>query len=260
METLRIATWNMRAAFPKLKGPTKTEEMWKWAHTNLAADIYVFTEAKIPETGIPNGWNAVWVEGGIGGRRPWGTIIASPTLELQRSEFVSNPDNDPEYEHPVPATTECVDVVIDGEVWGTVVGVYGFLLDGKSGGDALFGISCKITDALLAHDLPLIVAGDFNLHPTHVLELFDVIHMKDVIAIDGSRKERADGVGGTRVWTHKNTDDPNKNASIQELDFIFATEDLWDELIDVRAGIEDFPDAWTVSDHAPVVAEFRIQN
>jgi hypothetical protein len=181
-------------------------------------------------------------------------------LELQRSEFVSNPDNDPEYEHPVPATTECVDVVIDGEVWGTVVGVYGFLLDGKSGGDALFGISCKITDALLAHDLPLIVAGDFNLHPTHVLELFDVIHMKDVIAIDGSRKERADGVGGTRVWTHKNTDDPNKNASIQELDFIFATEDLWDELIDVRAGIEDFPDAWTVSDHAPVVAEFRIQN
>ena len=62
------------------------------------------------------------------------------------------------------------------------------------------------------------------------------------------------------MWTHKNTDDPNKNASIQELDFIFATEDLWDELIDVRAGIEDFPDAWTVSDHAPVVAEFRIQN
>ena len=70
MKTLRIATWNMRAAFPKLKGPTKTEEMWKWAHKNLAADIYVFTEAKIPESGIPNGWNAVWVEGGIGGRRP----------------------------------------------------------------------------------------------------------------------------------------------------------------------------------------------
>ena len=250
----------MRAAFPKLKGPTKTEEMWKWAHTNLAADIYVFTEAKIPETGIPSGWNAVWVEGGIGGRRPWGTIVASPTLELQRSEFASNPDNDPEHEYPVPATTECVDVVINGEVWGTVVGAYGFLSDGKSGDEALFGIACQIMDALLAHELPLIVAGDFNLHPRDVLELFDVIHMKDVIAIDGSRKERADGIGGTRVWTHKNTDDPNKNASIQELDFIFATEDLWDELIDVRAGIEDFPDAWTVSDHAPVVAEFRIQN
>ena len=260
METLRIATWNMRAAFPKLKGPTKTEEMWKWAHANLAADIYVFTEAKIPETGKPNGWNAVWVEGGIGGRRPWGTIVASPTLELQRSEFASNPDNDPEHEYPVPATTECVDVVINGEVWGTVVGAYGFLSDGKSGDEALFGIACQIMDALLAHELPLIVAGDFNLHPRDVLELFDVIHMKDVIAIDGSRKERADGIGGTRVWTHKNTDDPNKNASIQELDFIFATEDLWDELIDVRAGIEDFPDAWTVSDHAPVVAEFRIQN
>jgi endonuclease/exonuclease/phosphatase family metal-dependent hydrolase len=112
---------------------------------------------------------------------------------------------------------------------------------------------------LLAHDLPVIVAGDFNLHPTHVVELFDVIPMKDVIAIDGSRKERADGIGGTRVWTHKNTDDPNKNASVQELDFIFATEDIWDDLINVRAGVEDFPDAWTMSDHAPVVAEFRIQ-
>ena len=77
--------------------------------------------------------------------------------------------------------------------------------------------------------------------------------------INISGKERADGIGGTRVWTHKNTGHPDKKAAVQELDFIFATEDLWEELINVQAGIEDFPDAWTVSDHAPVVAEFRIQ-
>lgn len=259
METLRIATWNMRAAFPKLKGPTKTEEMWKWAHKNLAADIYVFTEAKIPESGIPNGWNAVWVEGGIGGRRPWGTIVASPTLELRPSELKRNPTEIPEYELPLPATTQCADVIIEGDVWGTVIGSYGFLIDGKSGYEALFGIMCEVVDVLHTHDKPVVLAGDLNLHPINVIEVFDELDMKDVIAIDGSRNERADGVGGTRVWTHKNTDDPNKKASVQELDFIFATEDLWEELINVQAGIEDFPDAWTVSDHAPVVAEFRIQ-
>ena len=62
-------------------------------------------------------------------------------------------------------------------------------------------------------------------------------------------------VGGSRIWTHKNGNSPN--AARQELDFIFATDELADEVSAVGGGIDDFPDAWDVSDHAPVVVDFN---
>jgi hypothetical protein len=52
MKTLRIATWNMRAAFPKLKGPTKTEEMWNWAHNDRQGLLYQgFPKPRFPNQG-----------------------------------------------------------------------------------------------------------------------------------------------------------------------------------------------------------------
>jgi hypothetical protein len=37
-------------------------------------------------------------------------------------------------------------------------------------------------------------------------------------------------VGGSRIWTHKNGNSPN--AARQELDFIFTTDELADEVVD----------------------------
>jgi endonuclease/exonuclease/phosphatase family metal-dependent hydrolase len=62
-------------------------------------------------------------------------------------------------------------------------------------------------------------------------------------------------VGGSRIWTHKNGNSPN--AARQELDFIFTTEELADEVVAVAGGIDDFPNAWDVSDHAPVTVDFE---
>jgi hypothetical protein len=35
-----------------------------------------------------------------------------------------------------------------------------------------------------------------------------------------------------------------------------ATPELAREVTGVRGGIRDFPDAWEISDHAPVLADF----
>jgi hypothetical protein len=67
--------------------------------------------------------------------------------------------------------------------------------------------------------------------------------------------EKLEGaVGGSRIWTHKNGNSPN--AARQELDFIFVSEELSNEVSTVGGGINEFPDAWDMSDHAPVVVDF----
>jgi exonuclease III len=57
------------------------------------------------------------------------------------------------------------------------------------------------------------------------------------------------------MWTHRNN--PSPRASRQQIDFILATVELARELDQLTGGISDYPDAWEVSDHAPVVADFR---
>jgi endonuclease/exonuclease/phosphatase family metal-dependent hydrolase len=58
------------------------------------------------------------------------------------------------------------------------------------------------------------------------------------------------------MWTHKNGNSPN--AAVQNLDYIFISEHFAEIVVDVYGGVDDFPDAWDVSDHAPVVLELEI--
>ena len=57
------------------------------------------------------------------------------------------------------------------------------------------------------------------------------------------------------MWTHKNRN-AGGNGKAQQLDYIFASKDLLDEVDVITGGIQDFPDAWSFSDHAPVVVDF----
>jgi hypothetical protein len=100
------------------------------------------------------------------------------------------------------------------------------------------------------------LAGDFNLWPEHIVPIAEenlglvnlMAHVVDLSELKGS-------VGGSRIWTFKNGNSPN--AARQEIDFIFATDELADEVSAVGGGINDFPDAWEISDHAPAVVDFE---
>ena len=71
--------------------------LWDWIESDIAPDVIVLTEARVPKEGLPKGWTAIWPPGGIGPRRTWGTIIASCNLNLRPAEFERNAVNDSDY-------------------------------------------------------------------------------------------------------------------------------------------------------------------
>jgi exonuclease III len=267
---MRVATWNMKQAVAPRK---PLDELWAWAERSIAPDVVVLTEAKVPAGGPPPGWDAVWIDGGIGPGRRWGTVIAGRGVELKpvdqvtvgrfRRRAVSVTSRQ-------PAAALATDVLVNGKRWATVVGLYGLTtdLDGNSCGHGGF-----MTPALL-HDLSplfssdrrdrIIVAGDFNLHPRNMRSLFSQLGLMDLTSMTRSERQPLEGCTGCdspspeecgHLWTHKNGS--SENATRQQIDFILATVELARELDQLTGGISDYPDAWEVSDHAPVVADFR---
>ena len=86
---LRIATWNTKQGVaPRQKAPV----LWDWISRETNADILVLTEARVTAEGIPDGWQAVYTPGGLGGRRNYGTIIAARNVKIQRAEYSRSQD------------------------------------------------------------------------------------------------------------------------------------------------------------------------
>lgn len=252
---LRVATWNMKQAVAPKK---PLDELWRWVDDVIEADVIVLTEAKVPKDGLPRGWNAIWTPDGIGPRRRWGTVVAARDyVTISPASFERNVLGDPEFSVPLPATVHTVDVDIDGERWGSVVGAYGFLHDGMSGLEALEHIADEAHDAYSSGRERLVLAGDLNLWPIHALPLLvdDMgfvdawSNVEDLAPLEGA-------VGGSRIWTHRNGN--SERAARQEIDYVLFTDELAEEVDSVSGGIGDFPESWEMSDHAPVAIDFEI--
>lgn len=259
---MRVATWNLKQAVAPKK---PLAELWSWMEQTIDPDVIILTEAKVPKTGFDN-WSTQWHPDGIGRRRRWGTVIAGRGVELRKVDEVRVGGRSRRLEHSWPATIEVADVLIDGERWGTVAGVYGLTVDqtGASCGHGRITIPLAIAelDPLFNSDRfdRLILGGDFNLWPVDVPRFLRE-EMLDLVEATGETRNPLEGCTGCdlgskccHVWTHKNGNSPN--AARQQIDFLFASRALAEELHNVAAGVNDFPDAWDVSDHAPILAEF----
>jgi len=262
---MRIATWNMKQAVaPKKPLP----QLWEWLGERVDPTVAVLTEARVPKEGLPAGWAAEWVPEGIGPKRKWGTVVAARRAELQRVTSVRRGRRSLDLSFSWPAATVVTDVVVEGDRWATVVGLYGLTVgrNGESCGHGAFSVPTILNELepLLESDRAerLVIAGDFNLWPWDASPCVESWGLIDLI--DHTAEERpplegccgctlGDGCG--HLWTHKNGNSPN--AARQQIDFIFASNGLVDELQAVYGGVQHFHDAWEVSDHAPVVAEFR---
>jgi exonuclease III len=250
---ITVATWNMKQAVaPKQPLPV----LWEWIEDVINPDVIVLTEARVPKEGLPEGWQAIWTPGGIGPRRTWGTIIAARNIDIRPAVFPRNPENDAEYKSPHPGTLHTADIIIDKEVWATIVGAYGFMPESKNGWNALLGIAHECADLLDSGNHRVILAGDFNLWPDDLVPVIEEhFGLIDLMGSAEGLPELEGAVGGSRIWTHKNGNSPN--AAKQELDFIFVSEELSDEVSTIGGGINEFPDSWDMSDHAPVVVDFN---
>ena len=252
--SLKIATWNTKQGVaPRQKEP----ELWRWMQETIAPDLIVLTEAKAPKAGFPQGWSGIWVPGGVGNRRPWGTVIAGRNLELVKTEFKRRKTKS-EANRPNPATTFCVGVRLDGEVFCRVMGHYGLMLDNMDGLDALRLLHHELEDVISEHgDQKLLVAGDFNIWPDYVVGGFEDIGLKSVTDLRDSFPTLRSPECGSRIWTHKNGPKASDGMR-QELDFIFISKDLKKKFVSTKGGVGDFPDAWEMSDHAPVTVDLVI--
>jgi endonuclease/exonuclease/phosphatase family metal-dependent hydrolase len=253
METFRIATWNTKQGVaPRQKEP----ELWRWIQETIEPDLIVLTEAKPPKAGFPKDWRGIWVPGGVGNRRPFGTVIAGKNVEIKNTEFRRRKTKSLE-NRPNPAATFCVDVHRKAEVLCRVLGHYGLMLDSMDGRGALRLLYRELDDVVKEHgDKKLIVAGDFNLWPDYLVGFKDM-GLTSVTDLRNSYPKLRSPESGSRIWTHKNGPKASDGMR-QELDFIFVSKDIKRNFISTRGGVGDFPDAWDMSDHAPVTVDLDI--
>ena len=263
---MRIATWNIERAFNR----ASLDEQWKWAEENLAADCVVFTEAKVPETGPPDGWTAVWDPAGVypENKNKWGTVIAGRGVELRPVRTMKRMFRSVPLQFVWPAAVQVVEIWRDGKFWATLVGFYAVTKDenNQSIGSGHYSWPTMMDQMapLLRSETRgrLLVVGDMNLHPPDVKVIADDYLLVDLIEETADSRELTTTCiscrkkhGCHHLWTHKNRG--GKNPSVQQIDFILASKSLARELVSIEGGYADFPDSHSLSDHAPVVAEFR---
>ena len=228
-------------------------DRWNWITSVTSADVLVLTEAKVPEAGALDDWQVVHVPDGIGKRRRWGTVVAGRRLEIRRSEFRRRLTRH-ESDRPNPVTTFTVDILRGETLVFRLIGAYG-LLEGTGNGFRELEFILNECEDVIDHFGPeqLVLAGDLNLWPDDALPPLWDLGLVDVVSRKTRLPELDSPLGGSRIWTHKNGSRAS-NGARQEIDFIFVSGDLIESVKDVDGGVDDFPDAWDFSDHAPVVA------
>ena len=260
---MRIATWNMKQVAPRRSLPDR----WMWMEEAIRPSVIVLTEAKVPDEGPPQPWSAVWTPGGVDKKRRWGTVVAGFNVDLLELKDVQRRFRSIPLRFEWPAVVQVADLLVGGERWGTIVGFYGITLgpDGTSIGSGRYSVKILMEqlDPLLRSDRRdrIVVAGDFNLTPKGMGGLADSYGLVDLVTSTANSRSPLDGCTDCdagadcgHMWTHRNTNQPGAKA--QNIDYILATPELAGEVVSVSGGISDFPDAWEISDHAPVVADF----
>ena len=262
---MRIATWNIKQAIHPIK---PLPELWHWAEHVVRAEVMVFTEAKVPKEGLPFGWTAVWKEDGIDNRRRWGTVVAARGYDLVDVTNGVPGRGGFSISHTWPGTVSIVDVIRNGKVLITIVGIYGITRDVAgnktgSGYESVPVILDELKDLMKSsRGKNLVIAGDFNLWPCDMPEYL-YKKMVDVVeyTFDDRKLFGCSGCSSPdepcgHMWTHKNGNSPG--AKVQNLDYIFVSPKLADSLGEVVGGVADFPTSWDMSDHAPVVIDLHL--
>lgn len=265
MTVARFATWNLKQAVaPKRKLP----DLWRWLEETVEPSVAVLTEAKVPQGGPPPGWSAIWKADGIDPKRRWGTVIAAHGAEIRPLQRVRKGLRTYDLSFSFPGTIQVVDVSIGGEPWCTVVGVYGLGVNrhGERTGSGYWTVPLAMKELSPLFESSkgqrLLLGGDFNLWPRDARQAMRGTGLIDLVEHTAETRPRLDGCSGCsmgpdcgHMWTHRNGNSPG--AAVQHIDFLYGTPEMVNELCDVAGGIRDFPAAWDVSDHAPIVADFR---
>ena len=254
---IRIATWNLNTWINRRDKSITNTELWQWADDHLGADVVVFTEAQTPPPRdvIEGQWTTAHRPDGFPGVSRWGTVIAARTssnVHVRRITHVWQNDSF-ELDNLFPGTFTAADLFIGEHCIATVVGLHlryrkdkdkKFIGHPESDLDKL---KKDFVELLEDRGLPLIVTGDFNYEMEEDPTTFREVFKKESALIDAFENQPQatfEQDWGDRHWFR--------------LDYMFLSKVLHDKIVDRNGGLNKFPTALAVSDHAPLVVDLDI--
>lgn len=249
---MRIATWNLNTWINRKEG-ISNEQSWQWAEENLEADLVIFTEAATPPP--PSiaklGWQAIHRRGGIPNRSGWGTVIAARNMRIDQVTHVGK-DNQYELDRFYPGSLTAADVYIGHDYFATVIGLY--LPYRKNSAKQFIGhpeqdlmaMNMDFVQLHLDRGADLIVAGDLNTEYDEIPEaLSDLARGK---------QELVDPFNGIDMITYKQSWTTN---GFFKMDYLYMSKHLAKKVSSKKFGDKDFPTAFDLSDHAPLLVEIN---
>jgi exonuclease III len=248
--TFKIVTWNLNHCFRK----QQFTDAWAYLK-RLDPDVAFLQESPRPPDGEVAFWQDVWGKG-------WGTAVAS-RKDTAMTEIPSVPVGGVEalpsghLERSHPGAWVAARFETPGGRAVNVVSVYGAMRKLMNGTTyATTGVHRTISDLTPLLDFrrtktPVIMAGDFNVTPqiakpdteAHVAAL-DRIKAFGLVDCLGRTH-------GNLVQTHRHGN--KAGGTPWQIDWVFSSPDL--KLISCEPHAVE--EAWRLSDHCPVVAEFE---
>ena len=241
---LKIVVQNIDSRARKELG-VKNEDWLKWAK-KLGANMMILPEAAGPEPFVAAGMKAVFRPGGFPKTSGWCTaIVADDSFEIRRITHVKN--NEYELDKHFPGTLVAADAFLkNGAYFATIIGLHiRFRKDrGKITSDPARDLLTILPDIQAIHEdrkAPLVIGGDFN------FSTIDVPYCLKNIASGGL--ELVDPFTQLNPKTFKQ----RLGRDLWKLDYAYLSKDLASKVTARRGGIGDFPDAFSRSDHAPLL-------
>lgn len=255
MKLTILLFWNLNTWRNRARGITN-EHLWNWALEHCSADIHVFTEAATPPPErYSEEWWFVYRSDGFRRRKSWGTVIAlrkSTGLELKHLTRAGE-ESSYRLDTHFPGSLTAADVIKGDKYILRLVGMYLPYRKDKARNFVSRPSSDLVQmrddfDALATAEVPLVIGGDLNEEYSTIPTIFETLGR--------GNKRMVDPFAGHQLITFQQDWGNRKRFC---LDYLYLSQDLAENIVDKRGGLDDFPTAFTMSDHAPlsVTVELR---
>jgi len=250
MSPLRIATWNLNTWINRDKKRISNNQLWDWIQQQTAAGLMILTEAATPPpAAATTSWSTVHRPGGFPKVSGWGTLIAGRGLRVERITHFGDYELDTHF----PGSLTAADVWRGDEFIATVIGLYlPYRKDKKKNfmghpTQDLMTMRGDFTQLFAHREGPFIVAGDLNDEHSVIPAPLSQMGAKGTRLVDP--------FAACSPVTFKQDWVPHRRF---KLDYLYMSESLADRVTQTKGGIADFPDAFTMSDHAPLMVEVAL--
>jgi len=223
------------------------EDWVAWAKS-LGANLMILPEAAGPEAFVASGMKvafSAYPKAASG----WGTAIVADAragVDIRPITHVKNGSY--AIDEQFPGTVVAADAFIEGNFFATIIGLH--IKYRKTGGkitsDPARDLLTILPDIQAIHEernAPLIIGGDLN------FPLSDVPYCFKKTAPGGI--ELVDPFAQLNPKTFRQ----RHGRELWKLDYAYLSKDLASKVTARRGGIGDFPDAFSRSDHAPLLLE-----